>query len=318
MKAAANSILQTMVKNLVGRGAAANALTLPVHVHNRSVARAETLASSLTSGATKIKRSLADAADSIADVNIVFLCLADDAAVSSTIGTLVAHHALGGKLIVDCSTVSPDTARKSAETVLGAGGRFVHMPVFGAPAAADAGALVCCPCGARGDVEKLLPLLKDVVGRAVVDLSFEDGATNPDYGRAAILKLIGNTFIFNMVAQLGEGFVVAEKTGLGPEKVAEVLALIYPGSPYGAYGQRMLGGDYWKRDEPLFAVGLARKDIRLAREVADGVGVRLRNAETVDEYLVQVEKHKKGAKGDVAGIYGAAREQAGLPFENGA
>ncbi len=82
-----------------------------------------------------------------------------------------------------------------------------------------------------------------------------------------------------------------------------------------AYSTRMMSGDYHKREEPLFAVDLARKDARHAMALAKTAGTRMKDVEVADAHLEQVKK-ERGEKGDIAGIYGAVRQEAGLKFEN--
>ena len=77
----------------------------------------------------------------------------------------------------------------------------------------------------------------------------------------------------------------------------------------------MRSGDYYKREEPLFAVDLAMKDARHAQELANKVGVHMKDVEIANEYLKVVKEHM-GTRGDIAGMYGAKRVEAGLPFEN--
>jgi 3-hydroxyisobutyrate dehydrogenase-like beta-hydroxyacid dehydrogenase len=107
---------------------------------------------------------------------------------------------------------------------------------------------------------------------------------------------------------------LAEKSGLGSEALHKFLEAVLP-APYAAYSNRMMSGDYYKREEPLFAVDLARKDARHAMDLAKTAGTRLENVETADRHLVKV-KERSGEKGDMAAIYGVVREEAGLPFEN--
>ena len=128
------------------------------------------------------------------------------------------------------------------------------------------------------------------------------------------MKVIGNTFILNMVETLSEGHVLAEKSGLGNDNLHQFIETMFPG-PYAAYSTRMTSGDYHKREEPLFAVGLAMKDARHAMALAKAAGTRLKDVEVVDAHLEQVKKHK-GEKGDIASIYGAVRQESGLKFEN--
>lgn len=66
--------------------------------------------------------------------------------------------------------------------------------------------------------------------------------------------------------------------------------------------------------KPLFAVDLARKDAKHALHLAESAGVKMKDAEVADGHLADVQKHM-GSKGDLAGIYGAVRQEAGLKFE---
>jgi 3-hydroxyisobutyrate dehydrogenase-like beta-hydroxyacid dehydrogenase len=86
--------------------------------------------------------------------------------------------------------------------------RIVACPVFGAPAMADNGQLVCVLAGPRAAVDRIKPYTKGVIGRDFVDFGGQP------VGKATLLKVIGNTFILNMVETLSEGHVLAEKSGL--------------------------------------------------------------------------------------------------------
>ena len=222
------------------------------------------------------------------------------------------------KLVVDCSTIHPDTTTKISSTLTAAGYAFIAMPVFGAPAMADAGQLIAIPAGPAADLAAVEPYTINVIARASIPL--------PDSppSKATTLKLLGNTFILNMVSTLAESHVVAETSGLGTDVLHKWIETMWPG-PYTAYSTRMLSGDYWKREEPLFAVDLARKDaghaMDLARRGGGGEGgegkggIKLGNVLNGDALLKKV-KEVKGAKGDLAGMYGAKRMEAGLPYEN--
>ena len=49
--------------------------------------------------------------------------------------------------------------------------------------------------------------------------------------------------------------------------------------------------------------------------LAKSSGTRLRAVEVAEAHL-QAVKAEKGAKGDIAGIYGAVRQESGLKYEN--
>lgn len=173
---------------------------------------------------------------------------------------------------------------------------------------ADNGQLVCVLAGPRSAVKKVIPYCKGVMGRANIDYS------DQPQGKATMLKIVGNTFILNMVETLSEGHTLAEKSGLGNDNLHQFIETMFPG-PYTAYSNRLNGGDYYKRDEPLFGVDLARKDVKHALNLAESSGTNMKALEVADSHLAAVQKHM-GSKGDIAGIYGAVREEAGLDFEN--
>ena len=147
------------------------------------------------------------------------------------------------------------------------------------------------------------------MGRAIIDFSGQPAR------KALLLKVIGNTFILNMIEALSEGHVLAEKSGLGNAELHQFIETMFPG-PYTAYSTRMTSGDYYKREDPLFAVDLARKDARHAMALAKDAGTQLKDVEVADAHLVKVKEHM-GERGDIASIYGAVRKEAGLTFENG-
>lgn len=173
---------------------------------------------------------------------------------------------------------------------------------------ADAGSLICVVAGQKAAVERVKPYTKGVMGRADIDFSGQPA------GNSTMLKVIGNTFILNMVEVLSEGHTLAEKTGLGTENLHAWIETMFPG-PYSAYSTRMLAGDYYKRDEPLFQVDLARKDARHALDLAKKTGTNMPALAVGDAHLVKVKEHL-GEKGDLPSIYGAVRQESGLKFEN--
>lgn len=114
--------------------------------------------------------------------------------------------------------------------------------MFGAPAAAESGQLVCVLAGPAASVEKVKPYTTGVIGRGIIDLSGQNCA------KATLLKVVGNTFIMNLVESLGQGHTLAEKSGLGVDNLHNFIEMMFPG-PYTAYSNRMREGDYFKREE---------------------------------------------------------------------
>jgi 3-hydroxyisobutyrate dehydrogenase-like beta-hydroxyacid dehydrogenase len=289
-----------MCKNLVEKGQ----LDKPLIIYNRTEKRATDLSNSLASGKSTVASSIDEA---VSKADIIFTCVGDDAAINGTIDMALKSE-VKGKLFVDCSTVHPDTTSGLEKKITAAHAEFVACPVFGAPAMADNGQLFCVLAGPKASVDQVKPYCKGVMGRAIIDFGGQP------VGKALLLKVIGNTFILNMVETLSEGHVLAEKSGLGNDNLHQFIETMFPG-PYAAYSTRMTSGDYHKREEPLFAVDLARKDARHAMALAKEAGTRLKDVEVADAHLEQVKKHR-GEAGDIASIYGAVRQEAGLKFEN--
>jgi 3-hydroxyisobutyrate dehydrogenase-like beta-hydroxyacid dehydrogenase len=289
---------QGMCKNLVEKGR----LTQPLLLFNRTTSRASDLSSKI--GRSNVASSIDDA---VSRSDIIFICLGDDTAVETTLTKAIQGN-VEGKLFVDCSTIHPDTTNKVARAVEEQGAHFVACPVFGAPAMADSGQLLCVLAGPAEQVDKVKPYCGGVMGRAIIDYSGSEPA------KATLLKVIGNTFILSMVETISEGHVVAEKTGLGVDELHQFIEAMFPG-PYTAYSNRMRSGDYCKRKEPLFSANLARKDAGHAMALAERAGAQMKIVQLADGYLKGVQDHMKET-GDIAGIYGAKRVEAGLKFEN--
>ncbi|KAL8880200.1 MAG: hypothetical protein Q9198_002344 [Flavoplaca austrocitrina] len=292
-----------MVKNLVGKAH----LDRPIIISNRNPQRAIDLQTTLdpTKEKTVVASNFTGAVE-IAD--IIFTCLADDDTMTQTVDEVSRATNLKGKLFVDCSTVHPDTTDHLADVFAKAGAEFVACPVFGAPAMADAGLLICVLAGPKDSIPKVRPYCKGVMGKANIEFS------DQPCSKATLLKIIGNTLILNMIESLAEGHTIAEKSGLGNDNLHRFIEVMFPG-PYTAYSGRMMSGDYHKRKQPLFAVDLARKDARHAMGIAEVNGMRLEDVEVADKHLGDVRSYM-GQKGDIAGIYGAVREISGLNFES--
>ena len=295
-----------MSKNIIEKAD----LNGPLLVYNRSKDRSDVFAKTI---ADENKVTVVDSiAAGVARADIIWLMLSNDKAVETVfdeiLSTGTSADAFKGKLFIQSATIHPDAAGPLAAKVEGQGAQFLAAPVFGAPAMADAGMLIVVASGKSEAIDRARVLFKGVTARDEILLRDQPEANSQ------LLKVIGNTFIFNMIEQLAEGHVLAEKSGLEPEAMHKFVELMFPG-PYAAYSQRMLSGQYYTLDRPLFGVDLARKDIGYALGLAQKQGIPLQNAQTADAHLVQVKEHD-GETGDVAAIFGAVRQEAGLPYEN--
>ena len=291
-----------MVKNIAEKGN----LSKPIIIYNRTTKRSQDLQAKVGKDKATVAESIPEA---VKTSDIIFTCVGDDKAIHDTLDTALGSGDVSGKLFVDCSTVHPDTTTELDKKVTGKGAHFVACPVFGAPAMADSGSLVCVLAGKAEDIEKVKPYCKSVMGRAEIDYSGQEPS------RATLLKIIGNSFVLQMVEALSVGHTLAEKTGLGVDNLHQFIETMFPG-PYTAYSTRMRTGDYYHRDEPLFAANLARKDVKHALALGESSGTKTRVLGLIEEHVAAVQ-NEQGDKGDIAGIYGAVRKESGLEFGNG-
>ncbi|KAH8692359.1 6-phosphogluconate dehydrogenase [Talaromyces proteolyticus] len=287
-----------MCKNIVEK----TRLRHPILIYDMDEQRAHNLHTRIVH--TEVVSSIAAAA---ARADIIFYSVPDDKAVFAVL-TEILSTGISGKLIVDCSTVHPDTTNQESKMVDQHGGHFVACPVFGAAAMADAGQLICILAGNAEDTAKVKPFTTGVMGKATIDFTGEEP------GKATMMKIIGNTFVLNMVESLSEGHVLAEKSGLGTAQLHKFIEIMFPG-PYTAYSTRMLTGDYYTRERPLFGVDMARKDARHALSLAQKAGMTMKHVELADVYL-KVVQEQKGSQGELAAMYGAKRLESGLTFQN--
>ncbi len=109
-----------MCKNLIKKGD----LDKPLIIFNRTVKRADDLNAELPAGTCTVAKDIEEV---VSGAEIIFTCLADDAAVKETVATMMKGN-VQGKLFVDCSTVHPDTTELLAKTVMAHSAQFVACP----------------------------------------------------------------------------------------------------------------------------------------------------------------------------------------------
>ncbi|RBQ79301.1 hypothetical protein FVER14953_21267 [Fusarium verticillioides] len=223
--------------------------------------------------------------------------------------SMVQEGDVGGKLFVECSTISPELVDKIAKLMIDHGAEFVSSPVFGPPQMANSGALIFATAGAKSPIEKLRPYIKGVIGRD--EICFED----EPHSNAAKFKLIGNAFALNAITQIAESLTLAEKSGISPEMVKKFADIMY-GGVYSVCSGRMISGEYWTRDEPYASADIAMKDIKHLLGLCQEANVEMENAQTGLIYLKMATEKSPGHQADISAIYGAVRKANGLEFEN--
>ncbi|HRH21531.1 MAG TPA: 3-hydroxyisobutyrate dehydrogenase [Brevundimonas sp.] len=170
-------------------------------------------------------------------------------------------------LLLDCSTIDVDTARQVAGLAGDAGYVFADAPVSGGTMAADAGTLafmVGCDEGEFGRIEATLEPMSRATFRA------------GDHGAGQAAKICNNMVLGITMLATCEGVALAEKLGLDPSRLFEIMAK--------SSGQSWSVTTYYPWPGPVptapsnrnydggFAAAMMLKDLKLAQDAAAKAG----------------------------------------------
>lgn len=263
-------------------------------VHNRSRERAEALAGEL---GARVASTPAEAS-SAADISITML--ADGDAVRAVWGGLdgLVTGARVGSVLVDMSTVPPDTLEPFAAPARERGVGIVDAPVSGSTALAEAGQLTIMAGGAAEDLERAGPAL-DLVGKQVTHVG--------PLGSGAALKLAVNAVIFALNNGVSEALVLAERAGVDRALAYEVFATSAAGAPYLGYKRAAFVDP--DSSPVAFSLDLAAKDLRLITDLADRLGVSMPQAHA-NQALIGDASTRLGADHDFSAVATHLRQLA--------
>lgn len=227
----------------------------PLHVYNRTAAKAENLAAE---GAVPAD----SAADLAGRVDVVLTSLADDSAFEAVAAEVVAA-ARPGTVLVDMSTVSPVASARVASLAEAASVEYLRAPVSGNPTVVRAGSLSVVVSGPPEVLERV-----DGVIRAI-------GPTVQHVGegeQARVVKLALNLMVAGLAELISEALVLGEAAGVARADLLDVMGNSAVGAPFVKYKtEPLLRDDY----SATFTTALMEKDIDLALDAADQEGVDL-------------------------------------------
>jgi 3-hydroxyisobutyrate dehydrogenase-like beta-hydroxyacid dehydrogenase len=211
------------------------------------------------------------AAEASAAADVVVSCLADDDAVRTVY--LEADGVCAGvrpdAIVLDTSTIDPDTAREIGAKVDDTGAGFLDSPVSGSVATVEAGALTIMVGGDARLLDRARPVLETISAR-IIHVG-ERGA-----GSAA--KLAVNALVHGLNVALSEALVLAEKAGVERSIAYEVFASGAGGAPFVQYKREAY--EHPEDAAVAFSLDLVAKDLELITGLARRVGAPMRQAET--------------------------------------
>ena len=204
--------------------------------------------------------------EAVADAEAVVSMLPNGKIVEAVYEGDVIGHAPKGAILLDCSTIDVDTARKVTADATAAGYEMVDAPVSGGIAAANGGTLTFMVGGSDSAFARAEPILA-AMGKAVIHA----GASGA--GQAA--KICNNMLLGASMIATCEAFMLADKLGLDLQTFYDISSKAsgqnwsmtsYCPVP-GVGPQSPADNDY----QGGFATALMLKDLKLAMEAAASV-----------------------------------------------
>src|SRR5277367_5334935 len=173
----------------------------------------------------------------------------------------IAGNAKPGAVYIDLSTNSPATARRVNDAMRAKGVQMLEAPVSGGVSRATDGTIVIMVGGDAAVFDAQLPLLKSFSGE-VVHVG--------EIGMGSVAKLVNNMLAFCNAAAAAEALMIGTMAGIDLRKLQQVISNASGNSS----AFRNLAEKAFKREfGATFALDLAHKDLRLALELADELGV---------------------------------------------
>ena len=203
----------------------------------------------------------------------LLLCVSDDDAVESVLwGEQGAGPALApGSLVIDCSTISPATARAMADRLAEREVQFIDAPVTGGTEGAKAGRLSVLCGGDVSDLERARPVL-EVIGGSIHHF----GAV----GSGQQVKAINQVLVAGSYAAVAEAIALGQHLQLPMPAVIEALRHGAAGSWALEHRSTAMLNDHY----PLgFKLALHHKDLSIALEAAQQAGLHLPITQAVQE-----------------------------------
>lgn len=270
---------------IMGRGMVANLLRagLPVRVWNRTASR---MAPLVEAGAEAGQ----DPADVASGSEIVITCVSDTPDVEEVIlgERGVISGARPGSLVVDMSTISPSVTREVGQRLGEEGIGMLDAPISGGSEGAANGTLSIMVGGAEDQVERAMPAFR-AMGKTITHVG--------PIGAGQTVKLVNQIVVVVNMLAVGEGLLFAEAAGVDLAKTLDAIT----GGAAGSWMLQNRGPQVIERDwRPGFMIDLQQKDLRLALDAADEMGVPLLGTATVFQLYRTLQRAGLGTEGNHA------------------
>ena len=225
-------------------------------VWNRTSSKAQALAAELEVEAPATLAELAASCEAIVS------CVSADADVLE-VARALAPALPQGALMLDCSTVSAETARQAAEVLEARGAEFLDCPVSGGVEGARDGTLAIMVGGKPEAFERAQPILQ-ALGRTIAHFG--------PVGAGEAAKATNQIMVAGIIDAIAEAMAFAHAEGLPLEKLIDTLGKGAGSSWYFVHrAPNMARGSY----PAGFRVRLHQKDLGICHDMAARFGTAL-------------------------------------------
>jgi 3-hydroxyisobutyrate dehydrogenase len=232
--------------------------------------------------------------------NVILSCLPSDEAVLGVYRGPdgVFANARQGSLVIDMSTVFPETSQELSKLGSERGAEVLDVTISGSTPAAEKGLLTLFGGGSKECFDGA-----ESVFRVIAQKYFHLGPS----GSGATMKLVVNALLGIGMQAIAEAVALGEKAGLNRNRLLDVLsetAVIAPA--HVGKLQRAKNSDY----SPQFPIRLMNKDFGLILNLAAAVGARMPAAGSAFE--INARQLEKGTEQDFSAVILQMEEQAHL------
>lgn len=221
--------------------------------------------------------------------DVIMVCVSADEDVLAVVDALK-PGLRAGALVVDCSTVSAETAGEAARRLAAVEARYIDAPVSGGTEGAAQGSLTVMAGGDAGDFERARCAL-EVVGQRVVHMG--------PVGAGQSTKAVNQVLCAGINQAVGEAMAFARALDLPLQQVIDVVGSGAAGNWFVNHrGPNMIRGEY----PPGFKVELHHKDLEICRRMAERRSGALPLSEaTVRDYRRLMQEGHGGE--DISALY---------------
>lgn len=214
----------------------------------------------------------------------------------------ILEGARNGLIVIDMSTIAPDTSRKLAALAASKNVHFLDAPVSGGSMGAVNGTLTIMAGGEQDIFEKARPVLEAMGKKENI---FYVGP----HGAGEVVKIVNNMLCGIIAAANAEAFVLGVKAGADVDTMARII-----GQSSGASWQlanqfpaRAFNGSF----KPGFMTDLLHKDLGLARDLASENNVAI-PLTTLSQQLYENTRMAGYGSDDYTSLLRVLEQQAGV------